>query len=237
MNGFLQAIKDFYADVREFFAPPLPPSEDASVWEEIWYYLYTNYFSAEDVYYENIKVSSSSMVDLRRILLGLLIGLLIASVAMTFNKRVLGEFIRAVLSGGATSPEDAKTLEELGFGRKYIIRRGVRKGINVRCVVKCREEEEFYASLEQKRSEYEEKRKEDPSLPPFKAAEYSVDPDEDHFYIPEEKKYSAEMRFDKRGSSWGTLIAVIVVCVVLFVALLFLIPQILKLVDGLAGIM
>lgn len=215
------------------FPEPTVPGDETTIWQDLWYYIYTNYISPEEIYYENLKVS---MVTLRNILFGLFLGLIIASVAMTFNKRVLGKFIRSVLSADATSPESAKTLEELGFSRNYIIRNGVRRGTNIRCVVKCREEEEYNASLEVKRLEYEELRKADPSLPPFKTVEYSVNADKDHFYIPQEKKYSAEMRFEKKGSSWGALIITVIVSVALFAILLFAIPEILKLVDGLAGV-
>ena len=100
---------------------------------------------------------------------------------------------------------------------------------------KCREEEEYKASLAQKREEYERKREEDPTLPPFKESGYTVDPDEDHFYIPEEKKYSAEFRFEKKGTSWLGFVAVIVIAVIVFFVLLLVIPEILKLLDELAG--
>lgn len=218
-----------------FPEPTAVPGDDTTIWQDLWYYIYTNYIYPEDIYYENLNLSAGSMVNLRNILFGLLFGLIIASFAMTFNKRFLGKFVRAVLSAEVLLPESAKTLEELGFSRNYLVRHGVRKGTNIRTVVKCREEEEYNASLREKMLEYEERRKEDPSMPPFKWVDYSVDADRDHFYIPEEKKYSAEMRFEKRGSSWGALIFVIIISIVLFAALLFVIPEVLKLVDNFVG--
>jgi len=218
-----------------FPEPKSVPGDDTTIWQDLWYYIYTNYIYPEDIYYENLKLSGGSMANLRNILFGLLFGLVIASFAMTFNKRVLGNFVRKVLSAEALSPESAKTLEELGFNKNYLIRHGVRRGTNIRTVVKCREEEEYNASLREKMLEYEEKRKADRSLPPFKWVDYAVDADRDHFYIPEEKKYSAEMRFEKRGSSWGALVFVTIISIVLFAVLFFAIPEILKLVDGFVG--
>ena len=218
-----------------FPEPTAVPGDDTTIWQDLWYYIYTNYIYPEDVYYENLNLSAGSMASLRNILFGLLLGLIIASFAMTFNKRVLGRFVRKILSFEATSPDSAKTLEEYGLNKNYLIRYWVRKGTNIRTVVKCREEEEYNASLREKMQEYEERRKEDPSLPRFKWVDYSVNADKDHFYIPEEKKYSAETRFEKRGSSWGALIFVTVISIVLFAVLLFVVPEILKLVDGFVG--
>lgn len=208
---------------------------EPSIWEILWDYIYTHYISPEPVYYENLGYTSDGMLNIKTIVLGLLVGLIIASFSMVINKRVLGEFIRTLLSGGCLSPESAMTLSELGFERKYVIRNGVRRGTNIRCVVKCREEEEFYASLAKRREEYERQREADTSLPPFVQSEYTVNADTDHFYIPEEKKYSAEMRFDKKGTTWLGFAVIVVVSVVLFCVLLFAIPEILKLLDELVG--
>lgn len=215
-----------------FPEPTAVPGDDTTIWQDIWYFVYTNYIYPEKVYYENLNISPDVMVNLRNILFGFFFGLIIASVAMIFNKRVLGRFVRAILAKEAFSPETAKTLEEYGFGRNYLIRHGVRKGTNIRTVVKCREEEEYNAALKEKMLDYEEKRKADPSLPRFKWLDYSVNVEKDHFYIPEEKKYSAEMRFEKKGSSWISIIFVILISVVLFAVLLFIIPEILKLIDA-----
>ena len=62
-----------------------------------------------------------------------------------------------------------------------------------------------------------------------------VDVDADHFYIPEEKKYQAEMRFNKKGTNWLVFVGVIIISVILFCGLMLVIPEILELIDALAG--
>ncbi len=210
-------------------------AEEPSFIKELWDYFYSTYLSGESLHFENLNFGSGSMISLSGILFGLFVGIIVASFAMVIDKRVLGEFVRKLLSEECLSPESAKTLYELGYNRKYVIRNGVRRGTTLRSVVKCREEEEYNAQIAEQRAKYEERRKEDDSLPPFREAPYSVNADTDHFYIPEEKKYSAEMRFEKKGTSWFAFFVVILVCIIGFVALLFVLPELLELVDEFVG--
>ncbi len=210
-------------------------SEEPSLWQEIWDYIYHNYFAPEAVVFENLNMGADAMAMVRNIVFGLLVGVIIASLFIVIDKRILGEFVRKLLAEDCTSAEKAKRLSELDFATKYAIRNGVRRGNTLRSVVRCREEEEYNAKISEQRKKYEERRAEDKSLPPFKEVPYSVNPDEDHFYIPEEKKYSAEMRFEKKGTTWLGFAMVIVIAVIVFVILIFAIPEILKLVDSFAG--
>lgn len=209
---------------------------DGPSWiEKLWDSFYNTYLSEEALYFENLNLGTGSMVSLRGIIFGVFVGIIIASFAILFDKRVLGEFVRKLLSEECLSPQSAKTLYELGYMRKYTIRNSVRRGTTLRSVVKCREEEEYNAQISEQREKYEEKRREDKSLPPFRAAPYSVNADTDHFYIPEEKKYSAEIRFEKKGSTWLGFFVLILVCIIGCVALLLVVPQILQLVDEFVG--
>lgn len=211
-------------------------AEEPSLIRELWDIFYETYLSGDNLHFENLNFGTGSMVSLTGIIFGLCIGIIIASFAMVIDKRVYGEFVRKLLSEECLSPERAKNLYELGYLRKYAIRGAVRRGTHLRCVIKCREEEEYYAALAEQRAEYEARRAQDKSLPPFKEIPYKVNPDTDHFYIPEEKKYSAEMRFEKKGTSWLVLVAVAIVSIIGCIALLAVIPRILQLVDEFAGI-
>ena len=212
----------------------LSAAGEPSLWEAMLEYIEENYFA--EVSYNNLGLGMlGSTATLRNILFGLLVGIVIASFIMVFDKRVLGSFVRKLLKEECLSPESAKRLCQLGFADKLTVRNSLRRGTTLRSVVRSREEEEYKASIEERRAEYEKKREEDPTLPPFKAAEYKIDPDEDHFYIPEEKKYSAEFRFEKKGPTWLGFAAVVVVAVVLFFVLLFVIPELMKLLDELVG--
>ncbi len=207
-----------------------------TLWEEIWEYLRNAWESSEEIYFANLDLGPDPISNMRTIVFGLFVGVIIASFLVLINKRMLGNFIRKLLAEDCTSPEKAKTLYELGFGVKYTIRNAVKRGTTVRNVVRCVEEEEYIASLNERRAEYEKKRAEDPSLPKFADIPYKVNPDIDRFYIPEAKKGAASMRFDKKGTNIGILILVMLISVICFAALIFLIPEILKLLDDLLGL-
>lgn len=207
--------------------------EDMTFWEKITALIEELYLGVDSGHYENIKMGS--MFSLRHFLLGAFIGCVIACVAASFNKQVLGGFVRAMLACGCTSPEKAATLEEMGFHKKVAIRSAVKSSVNLRRVVKCVEEEEFYLEQARDKSQYDQKRADNPKLPKYKEKNYLIDVSTAHFYIPEELKYTADTKFEKKGSSWITLIISIAVLSVLFLAVLMLAPLMLELIDNALG--
>ena len=204
--------------------------KDPSFWNDLW-----NALFQDETQYEYLGKGANSLTSLRMIIIGLFIGLALASFGAVFNKRVLGDFVRALLREEALSGETAKTLAELGFLRSTVIRQSLRSGVTLRRVVRCREEEEYLREMERKRAEHEEKRKSDPSLPKFKAKEFRVNVDEHHFYIPEELKYTADVKFEQKGSSWLGAVIFLVVLIVAMVILLLAMPTILSFLDGWFG--
>ena len=67
---------------------------------------------------------SGSSVEL--ILICCYLGILVACGLAIYDKRVMGSFIRTLLQRGATSPETALTLKELGFDKKGAVVRALR---------------------------------------------------------------------------------------------------------------
>ena len=203
--------------------------------EDVWNYIKSVFFSSDSGYYENLGFEKSPLFSFRLMVLGIFIGAIIACVAMAYNKQVLGNAVRKIIAEGATSKENAKTLSELGYDKSFFIRNAVRSGVSLRKVVKCVEEEEYYAEQRREEEEYEQKRKDNPSLPKFKAREYMVDVNTAHFYIPEEIRIRAEIRFEKKGSGWITsIVGVVLLCVILFLLLLAM-PLILGGINDLVG--
>lgn len=201
---------------------------------EIWDYFYNTYVDPNE-YYENINMGTGTMLSLRIIILGLCIGLCAAAFAAVFNKRVLGGVVRKVLKSEAFSAESALTLEELGYESNPFVRLAVRKSTSLRRVLKCAEEEEFEHSLAQRRKEHEQNRKENKKLPKFKESSYKINAYADRFYIPEDMKYMADVKFEKKGSTWFGAIVFSLVMVVVFVAILVALPEILSLINDIAG--
>lgn len=209
-------------------------NEQTPFWKELWLYIYENHI-APPVYYEHLNMETADVVNLELLVLGLFVGLMIASFGIVYDKRVLGELVRKLLATDCLSPEKAQTLEELGFARNSIIRHSVRKGINLRRVVRCREEEAFLASLEEKRAAHEAKRREDPALGKFRETAYPFDLEHDHFYIPEDLKYTADFKFSKKGNSWFAAIMFMVLLVILYVVFLTFLPSMLEILNDFLG--
>ena len=204
------------------------------LWKELWLYFYDTYYG-NSVYYPNLGVDTTAMTNIKNLILAFCIGLSIAAFGAVYNKRVLGKFVRRILKEECLSPESAKTLSELNTMQNYAIRNAVRKSVNLRRVVKCAEEEEFLAEQEKKREEHEEKRKENPSLPKFKEEKFEIDTENDHFYIPEDMKYMADVKFESKGTTLlGAIIFTVIMIIVFFVAVFFL-PDIFELLDSFVG--
>ena len=208
--------------------------EETTIWQDIWDHIYNVYLSV-DGSYENLGYGSNTMISIRLVVLGIFIGLVIACVAMAYNKQVLGGFVRRLLSSEIKSAESAKTLSELGYEKNPFIRGAVRKSVALRRVVHCVEEDEFYARQNADREAYDQRREQSPELPKFKEQEYLVDPSADHFYIPEQICDMAEQKFYARGSSWLTTIIMIIGLCIGFFVLLLVLPNILNLVDEFIG--
>ena len=207
--------------------------EEKTLWQDIVEY-FRNYFDTlKNTEYENLGFGSGSMITIPMIVIAIAAAIIISSVAVIINKTVFGNFVRAVIKSEALSKESAKTLEELGYDEKLMIRRGVRKGINLRSVIRCVEEEEYNERARIAREEYD--KNPDPHKPKFVDVPYSVDPDNDHFYIPEENKYKADMKFDKRGTSWGMFWIVVLLTVIFSIILLVSLPKILDIANEFFG--
>ena len=193
-------------------------------------------FVTNEVYYPYLGLEGgSSLFSVKLMILGLFVGLSLASFGALYDKRVLGDAVRAILRKEAYEPETAVTLADLGYERNSIVRHSVRKSTTLRRVVRCVEEEKFLAEQEARRAEHEEKRKTDKSLGRFRELEYTFDLEHDHFYIPEKIRYTADVKFEKKGSSWIGAIVFTLVMLVGYVVLLVYLNDILDILNAFAS--
>ena len=199
----------------------------ADFFSSVWNYLYEAYIEMDGSF-----GGSDTLVTVGMVVLGLYIGSVIACVIMTYNRQLLGTAVRKMLSMDITSRENAKTVEELGYKKNFFIRSLFRDSDSLRRVIKCVEEDDFYADQEKEREELEEARKENKKLRKFKTKIYRADIDNDHFYIPQDLHDLAERRFNKKGSTWVSMIFAIIALTVIFVALLFFLPWFFGLLGG-----
>ena len=198
---------------------------NTSFWEKIatWYqnstfgelinYFQETYFSIRFGAFDNFVITEQTASIINKMIPALVWGIIIAAVATVFCRRVVGEFVRTLIKKGALSPNAGMTLFETGLFRSIVVRHEICRSAFLRKVVFCREEQEF---LQGKEGD----------------ATYKIDFMKDHFYIPEDLKYRAEMRFDQKGSSWLSVVLTVILTPIAVGLLCRFMPNILQLVDS-----
>ncbi len=189
-------------------------------------------FNPEKVAYENFDVGSGGIVSLRIVIIGLMLGFCAAAVVSLYEKRYIGRFVKKLLNENCIDAESAKALSELGFERSAAVRSSLKRGATLRRWVRCVEEDEFYASVEAKRAEFEAEHPDER----YETPEFRRDCDTMHFYVPSELKYKADVKFNTKGANVVSVILVILVSIILGAVLCSVIPDILTFVDNFISI-
>ncbi len=202
--------------------------------EELGQFFEEWYASLDASQYENLGFGTGKMISIPIIVFGLCIGLILAAIFAFYDKNRLGGFVRTVIKSECLSPEQAKTLDELGYGRAKGagIRGSLKHGMLGR-VVRCVEKEAYDADMEAARAAYVEKTGDERG---FDHPLFVMDFDTAHFYIPDEEHYRAEVRFERKGSGWRSLLLVILAVIAAAGLLFFFLPEILQMLDNMLGI-
>ncbi len=209
----------------------LTPLMAGSLWESIaeWYqksllkelldYFTNRYFTVELGAYDNFSISATMGGTVRNLLVALMLGFILACVYMSYTRTVYGSFVKKLIRGEANAPERAQTLMELGYFRSPSIRRELAKGTALRMVVRCREEEaaEQAEALDGKKAQT-----------PFK-----IDFTNAHFYVPEDLRHRAEIRFEQKGTGLLPTLLTIACLIVATALLCWLFPDVLQFADNL----
>jgi hypothetical protein len=205
--------------------------------EDTWFKILNDIFSLDMGQYENLGFGDFAFNNLRGIILGMVLGIIFASYLVIFNRRVHGDFIRSLINDDCSTPEKAKTLAEIGYLKNAAVRSALRAGNTYRGIVRCVEAEEYYAAREQARGEYEARvAASGEKAPAFSSPEYRHDFMTSHFYIPEDIHFTATRRFEKKGTGIFSAVAITVVSIVLFWAILKFLPDIMQYIDNFVGI-
>ena len=204
--------------------------------EELWEYFVDKYFSIDLPYLENFSIESGGLVSIRGIIVGMAIGIVIAAACTIYNKRYIGSFVRRVISCQCFDAASAKTLDELGYLKSAGVRGVIKSGGSLSRWVRCAEEDEFFAEIEKKRAQFDEAHKDDEKKPEFVEPEFKRDLNTMHFYIPEEKKYAAEIRFEEKGANVGVFIVVVVAAILLCAFICYFLPDLLQMIDNFISI-
>ena len=200
-------------------------ANNASFWEKIatWYqnstlgelvnYFKETYFTIRFGAYDNFSITERTLDVVNKMIPALIWGIIIASIATFFCRRVVGSFVRTLCEKEAFDPQRAVTLFDTGLFRSTVVRRELTKSAFLRKVVFCREEQAF---LLEKGSD----------------ATYKIDFTRDHFYIPEDLKFRAENRFSQKGSTWLYVVLTVVLVPVVVGLICRFMPDILRFVDA-----
>ena len=112
----------------------------SNLWEKIlnWYqnsvirelldHFEQNVFNLHFQGYDNFNVSSESAKNIKNMIIGLILGMILASAVMCYTKAVQGKFVRELLRRESFSPDTAVTLRDCGFFCNPSVRRELEKG-------------------------------------------------------------------------------------------------------------
>lgn len=204
---------------------------------ELWEYFNDTYFSPEMPYLENFTFGTGTLVSMRTILIGLTVGIIIASICSVYSKRYIGDFVRKIIYEQCFDAPSAKTLYDLGYMRNFGVRNAIKTGGTLSRWIRCVEEDEFMAELEKKRLKFEELHKNDKKPPRFDYPEFKRDVNTMHFYIIEDRKYAAEVKFEKKGANLTSVLLVSVVAIALCAFTCYFLPDIIKMADNFISVM
>ena len=208
------ASSSFFGSIAEWY--------QSSVVCELLTYLEETYFSVSFETYSNFSVSSTAGTTIRNIILGIAIGIIIAAAMVVHTKTGVGGFVRTLIKKSCLSPDTAMTLSELGYFSNLSVRRELKKGVSLGKLVRCVETDPPL----QKESFIDE------TQGATEAPATVIDTSTMHFYIPEELRYRAEIRYDKKDASW-LFFTVLTVLTVLFAALICVfLPDLFRLADN-----
>ncbi len=175
--------------------------------------------------YENFDVDlngSSFLVVVLGLYAGILLGVLFSLIVRVNAHRV----VKALSDAGATTRDDAKTLAQLGLAKNRAVRRMLATDGSMRKVVLCANESEFpERKLTGLQKFWREKILRDP-LPPKTDFEIA------RFYLPEEKRITAEVRYAVEGHPVRNFILAAVGLTAAAVFTILALPELLAMFDN-----
>ena len=165
--------------------------------------------------YENFELYNP-IVSLEMIVWSLCAGLSIGAAFSFINNRIIGDYVRRLIKDGIHTPDSAKTLAESGFSRNFFVRWALRDAKPLRRLIKCANEDEMPVRKVDKDG----------------TKDIRMDMNTARFYIPEDLRITAELRYEERGNSLMNLILSILLLIALALVVLFIMPELLQLMDN-----
>lgn len=152
-------------------------------------------------------------------------GVILALLATLYNKRILGAFVRKLLTLEAVDADSAKTLREVGFGKNKFVRFSLRKNGGLRQMVVG------ISSGTDSSASAEELLKESYRLP-----SKAVSLDKMKFFVPRDKVGKAEYTYSADGANVLFVILAIVLFAVVATLVFTLVPDLIIMAKNTFGI-
>lgn len=190
----------------------------AALIEELYVYFKETYFTIDYGEYGNLGIDpyNGSTFRVETFIIFAVIGMVIACFMGSFNKGTLGQFVRDLISEECFSPESAKTLTELGYLKNTAVRASLKRGYTLKSVVRCVEEDNGTLITHDNKNG-------------------TVSFNEAHFYVPEELKYRAAVRFAGKKTSKLVYIFLPVIAIALIIFFIKVFPNLLAMLNDFVG--
>ena len=190
----------------------------ATLIEELYIYFKETYFTIDYGEYGNLGINpNESTFSVETFIIFAVLGMVIACFMGSFNKGTLGQFVRDLISEECFSPESAKTLTELGYLKDSAVRASLKRGYTLRKVVRCVEEDNGTLICRENKD----------GTVPF---------NEVHFYIPEELKYKAAVRFEGKKTSKIVYFFLPLIAIALIIFFIKVFPNLLAMLNDFVGL-
>lgn len=176
--------------------------------------------------YQNLRFDDKTLT-LGVIIWGLCAGIIIGAAISYYHKIYLGKIVRALLKEGIHDRENAVTLAELGLKENVFYRFALQEGKSLRRCIEIANPDESIREVRHNGFVRFMKKLFTHSSAPGKRTDVNVA----RLYIPEEEKYRADARFEKKGPEGIMLILCVVLVIGAGVGLTKVIPVILNLLD------
>lgn len=173
--------------------------------------------------YEHFTITAAGGRTIGLCVIALAVGVMLAALYNFYLRRVPGGVARRLLDAGALSPETAKTAGELGLAGKRLALFELTRGSALSHIVRRADERDATDDP----STTDEPA--NPTIGSGTAADTAAT--EARYYIPEELKYRAEIRFDKKGNGLFALLFTCAAAVGLAVLVIALLPWFLGVID------
>ena len=165
------------------------------------------------------------------IIWGAIGGIAVGTVASLIGRRIPGVFIKNLHRAGAVSAEKAVTLADLGMEKNFILRRALRDGQTLRKYVTLANPDDF-AVKSPNNSKFSRVMRKIFSLPEKDAAT-EIDFSRARFFITDEARFTAEVRYNGKGADLLGVFLSLILLAALGFFLQWILPELIALVGGL----